>query len=122
MRSVLEFWLSLSRLNRIAVDLLLFWLAAGSVLGLGALGNGALRGFVKPFLALTVLAGVMGAMVAGVEGIRLVHGQFQHPGDAFDERRLARRNLRVAVLLAVANAFPAFVLGLAWQGGFRFFD
>ena len=40
MRPFLEFWLSLSRLNRIAVDCLLFWLTAGTVVSLGRDGLG----------------------------------------------------------------------------------
>lgn len=86
MRAVLEFWLSLSRLNRIAIDFLLFWFAAGSVLGLGV---GAVREFVPPFLTLTVLAGVVGALVAITESIRLVHRQARTPRDQFDSQTAA---------------------------------
>jgi hypothetical protein len=122
MRPLLEFWLSLSRPNRIAVDCLLFWLAAGSVLGLGALGNGAVREFVKPFLVLTVAAGTAGAVVAALESMRLVLAHRRLPQDEFERQQKNRRNLRVAALLAVVNAFPAFVLGLAWIRGMRLFD
>ena len=121
MRTVLEFWLSLSRSNRIAVDCLLFWLAAGGVLGLGAMGGGLVREMTIPFLFLTVLAGTAGALVATVESIHLFRGLTRIPQDEFDLRQLNHRNLRLAVLLAAANAFPAFVLGLALIRGIRLF-
>lgn len=122
MRPLLEFWLSLSRPNRFAADCLLFWLAAGTVLGLGAQGIGAAREFVKPFLVLTVAAGAAGAIVAVVEAARLVRAQGRLPQDDFERRQANRLNLRVAALLVVMNAFPAFVLALAWMRRMRMFD
>jgi hypothetical protein len=122
MRPFLEFWLSLSRLNRIAVDCLLFWLTVGTVVGLGAMGSGIVREIVPPFLALTVIAGGLGALVATIESIRLDIQRRKLPHEEFDQRGRNLRNLRLALLMAVANAFPVFIQGLVWMRGVRFFS
>src|SRR5262245_44539481 len=113
MMSWLEFFGTLSLGNRLALSCLLFWLSAGTVIGLGLPQFGP--AVLHPFLAVAVRPGVVGAMAAGTHAARCGRQMRRLGARQSAEREVLRRSAVVGVLLALANAFPPLVRLLAWD-------
>jgi hypothetical protein len=110
--SWLQFFSTLSLGNRVGLSCLLFWLSAGTVIGLGFPQFGP--AVLQPFFVVTVPPGAVGALAAGTHAALCErHVRRLHRSQSA-EREVLRRSAVVGMLLALANAFPLLVRLLAW--------
>jgi hypothetical protein len=118
MLAALRAFNAISTANRVSLSCLLFWLAAGSMIGWDAVRVAA-RGWSalwqhEAFFAVSLPPGSLGFVVAASQIVTAQRRLLRVPTEDYDEQAVVKRNRTLAVLLALANAFPLAVLALAW--------